>query len=222
MTDKYSRLWALGIPSKPDGENWKRFPWMTLLTLCAIFAANGLLNWFGYWATASSFSLWPGGVGSPLMPLFYVNGNFLNLMLSAYLLFLLGTSVENKVGPLHFLAIFVLPSLLGDVVSLLFGTHAGWVAGASGGAASVMVFFLFAFPQRKIFWRFAGVPAAYAIFAWFLFQFYLGMPINSGLTSVFYSAHVGGALCGWGYWYFMRTKLGLKPEEGLPVPDGKI
>jgi membrane associated rhomboid family serine protease len=158
------------------------------------------------------------------MPLFYVQGGITNLILSAYLLFLLGTSVENKVGPFHFLAIFVLPSLLGDLISLMFGTHAGWVMGVNGGVAAVFVFFLFAFPRKKHFWRFANFQAGYSIFVWFLFQFYFGMPFNNWFTGFFYSAHVGGAFCGWAYWYFMRTKMGLKrePEEGLLVPEEKI
>jgi membrane associated rhomboid family serine protease len=153
------------------------------------------------------------------MPLFYVHGGFLNLALSAYLLFLLGTSVENKVGPFHFLAIFALPSLLGDAFSFSFGTHAGWIVGANGGVAAVFVFFHFVFPRRKIFWRFANVQAAYPIFAWFLLQCYFGTSLNNWFTGFFYSAHVGGAFCGWGYWYFLRNKLGLKrePEEGLLV-----
>ncbi len=215
-------LWFLGIPPKPGGEDWVRFPWMTLLLVIVVIGFNGLSSYligsmFPTWQWNPS--LWPGGARSSLMPLFFIQGGFLNLGFSAYLLFLAGTSVENKLGPLHLLALFVLPNLLGDAVSFALDTHSGWITGVNGGVTAVLVFYLFAFPRKKILWRYADVQAGYVILTWFVFEVYCGFNVNRWFSSAVYSAHLGGALCGWAYWFFLRKKLGLERnrDEGLLV-----
>lgn len=219
-------FWLLGVPAYPGGEYWERFPWMTLLLVLSTLGFNGLSGfylrpYFPNWEWNPS--LWPGGVRSSLIPIFFIQGGISNLILSLYLLFLLGTSVENKVGPFHLLALYVLPSLAGDLVSFALDTHTGWVVGGSGGVAGVLAFFLFAFPRKKFFWYYGGFQAGYAIGLWFLFEIFGGFQPNIWFSSLVYSAHLGGALCGWVYWFFMRKSLGpeLNREEGLWVQTKK-
>jgi ribosomal protein L37AE/L43A len=57
-------LWFLGVPPKPGGEDWVRFPWMTLLLVVTVIGFNGLSSYligsmFPTWQWNPS--LWPGG-----------------------------------------------------------------------------------------------------------------------------------------------------------------
>ena len=91
-----------------------------------------------------------------------------------------------------------------------------WHLTTNGGLAAIMVFFAFAFPKRKIFWRFGECPAIYIILFWFLFKITFAF-VPGDWRQVVFNTQIMGGLCGLGYWSLAGKQWGLKddPDETL-------
>jgi membrane associated rhomboid family serine protease/ribosomal protein L37AE/L43A len=204
-------FWLFGLPTQPGGKDWVRFPRMTVILVVATFVISIV-------SPASITNLLTIGWVNPAMTWtshydFY-QFCFLQLPLSEtlaclYFLVFFGASVENKVGPTPLLTLFLLPTLLNLCLSLLPGFHMGAPIAASGGVTAIMMFFAFAFPHRKIFWRFGSCRAVYLVVFWVLFQFiFFFIPFLNG-NGTSYGSDLIGSFCGWAYWFFMGKKLGM-------------
>ena len=203
-------FWLFGLPTQPGGKDWVRFPRMTVILVAATFVI-GLI-----WPSSISNLLTIGGINPAmtwtshygLYKFYYLQLPLGSLLACLYFLVFFGASVENKVGPTPLLTLFLLPTLVNLFLSLLTGFHMGWHIAASGGVTAIMVFFAFAFPHRKIFWRFGSCRAVYVVVFWVLFQFiFLFIPL--GGYGVSYSTDLIGSLCGWAYWFILGKKLGV-------------
>lgn len=208
-------FWLFGLPTKPAGEEWVRFPWMTVLVILAAVIIGGFspgsidsLGTLGALNTAmlSNTRNWSGSIS------YFFQLPLSNLLINLYFLVFFGASVENRVGPYPFLSIFVLPTLLSLVLSLLPGFHTASPIAVSGGVAAIMVFYAFGFPKRKIFWRFGSCPALYVIVFWLFFEIvFAAIPI--GWNRMGYNTHLIGAVCGWTCWFFIGKKFGLDWDQ---------
>jgi membrane associated rhomboid family serine protease len=206
-------FWLFGLPTQPGGKDWVRFPRMTVILVLATAV-------IGIFSPHSIDSLITIGGGNPFTTWTSRNGwngifYFLtlpwsDLVANLYFLVCFGANVENKVGPYPLLTIFLLPTLMNLLLSLLPGFHMGAPIAASGGVAAILVFFAFAFPQRKIFWRFGSYRTVYVVAFWLFFQIvFTAIPSSMGWPGVGNTVHLIGAFCGWVYWFFMGKKFGL-------------
>lgn len=130
------------------------------------------------------------------MPLFtsmFLHGNLFHLISNMWSLWLFGDNVEDHMGPLRFVAFYVLTGLIAGFAHFIFNpTSILPTVGASGAIAGVMGAYFIMFPHSKIitlipfFPFFVRLPAPIFLFLWFISQ------LQSGLMSGIYGKVLGG------------------------------
>ncbi len=128
--------------------------------------------------------------GSPL----HVAGNMLYL-------WIFGDNVEEVLGALRYLAVYLACGLLGTLVQMtLDPTSLVPIFGASGSVAGVMGAYLIWFPNHRVRVLFIRVvveiPALWVIGSWIALQAVRGLAEQGVTSGVAYAAHLGGALLG--------------------------
>jgi membrane associated rhomboid family serine protease len=139
----------------------------------------------------------------------FLHGGWLHLLGNMLFLYVFGRAVEDRLGHLVYLAVY----LLGGAGAGLFqawvsGPEAGVVLiGASGSIATVLGAYLVMFPTAWVkvvipvlffFWAF-DVPAVLMLALWFLGQFFTGIAFMTEAAApgnVAIWAHVGGFVLG--------------------------
>src|SRR5208337_4890463 len=118
-----------------------------------------------------------------------------------------GPEIEDAMGPLKYLAFYLLSGLAASLAQIALMPHSTVPnLGASGAIAGVMGAFLVTYPHDRIrallffgwFVRTAFIPAALLIGLWFLIQPFsqVGAVANVQTGGVAYAAHVGGFIFG--------------------------
>jgi len=147
-----------------------------------------------------------------LLPFFtcmFLHGGFLHILGNMWFLWIFGANVEDRMGPLPYLAFYLICGLGSGVSEVAFswGSHIPSI-GASGAISGVLGAYIVLFPKSRILtlvpllivfflWK---IPAVIFIGLWFLMQFLSGV-ISLGARSaaeggVAWWAHVGGFLLG--------------------------
>ncbi len=121
----------------------------------------------------------------------FLHGSFTHLVVNAIGILLLGWFVENAMGRHFLLVSFVLPAMVGGLVSVVATDHPS--VGASGGMFGLM-----------------GATVGFAALRWkriprLIRSYVVGLPVAVGTSSIIYgtlaanvdnSAHMGGAIAG--------------------------
>lgn len=140
----------------------------------------------------------------------FLHGGWLHIIGNMWFLWIFGGNVEDRLGPVGYLLMYVICGIGSSVSELMFtwGSHIPSL-GASGAISGVLGAYLLFFPSSRILtliplfiiWFTARIPAFIFIGLWFLIQFLSGIgSLNSGGSSttggVAWWAHVGGFLLG--------------------------
>jgi membrane associated rhomboid family serine protease len=119
-----------------------------------------------------------------------------------------GDNVEDRLGHVRFLALYLIGGLIAGVAQVAFNAHSSVpMVGASGAIAGVTGAYFVFFPRARIvtlvpifvFIQIVEVPAVFFLLVWFLFQLLLGFGSLGGHAAqggVAFWAHVGGFLAG--------------------------
>jgi rhomboid family protein len=143
----------------------------------------------------------------PLFTSMFLHGGWLHLIGNMWFLWIFGDNVEDRVGHLRFLYLYLLSGLAGALAELFFSLDSTVpMLGASGAIAGVMGAYLITFPGARIltlvpiffFLTTIEVPAFLMLFYWLVLQFFSGVAsIGAGEQGgVAWFAHVGGFLTG--------------------------
>lgn len=140
----------------------------------------------------------------------FLHGGWMHLLGNMLFLWMFGDNVEDVIGPLCFLATYVLGGVV--AVAVYFPFHASSaipLVGASGAISAVVGMYLVFFPHTKadlvIYvgrWEINTIPMTIrgAVVAWFVEQLVLMLLAEftnvSQFVRVAFSAHVGGFLAG--------------------------
>lgn len=130
----------------------------------------------------------------------FLHGGFLHVATNMLFLWVFGDNVEDAMGPLRFIAFFLLCGVAGGVAYVLTAPHAeSPMIGASGAIAGVIVAYLMFYPQVRIFGlAFNVLP--FRIPAWLAIGLWIAIQVFSALTQprgeVSFWAHVGGVIAG--------------------------
>jgi membrane associated rhomboid family serine protease len=128
----------------------------------------------------------------------FLHAGFLHLLGNMWFLWIFGDNVEDRMGPLKFVAFYLLTGTIGAVSqSLLMPGSPGPMIGASGAVAGVLGGYFLLFPRARVstlllIFR-VSLPAWVFLGVWFAGQLLLGN--DSGVA---WMAHVGGFLAGLG------------------------
>ena len=144
----------------------------------------------------------------PFLTSTFLHGGWLHLIANLWTLSIFGDNVEDRLGPLRYLAFYVLAGLVAAVAHVASDPGSGLpVIGASGAIAGVMGAYFVSFPRARVvtlipifFWPvFVELPAIVFLGLWFLLQFQSGALARAGDAAaggVAWWAHVGGFLAG--------------------------
>ena len=160
----------------------------------ARYSVPQISEYFSFWQQAFSF-----------LSFMFLHGGFMHLIGNMWFLYIFGDNVEDRLGPVRYLAFYLLCGLSSGISHLLLnlGSNVPTI-GASGAIAGVMGAYFLLHPSARILtlipiiiipW-FVEIPAFVFLGVWFLFQF-LNAAGSSGVAGgVAWWAHIGGFVFG--------------------------
>ncbi|MBW8011419.1 MAG: rhomboid family intramembrane serine protease [Chloroflexi bacterium] len=154
----------------------------------------------------------------------FMHSGWFHLLSNMWTLYIFGDNVEDRMGPLGFLAFY----LLSGVAAGLLQTFAGLgsfipILGASGAIAGVLGAYMLLYPRARVltiipvFLLFTTieVPAVFYLGFWFLSQLFSGFgSLGVAAGGVAWWAHIGGFLFG----LFLGRLFLFRPPPPPPRP----
>jgi membrane associated rhomboid family serine protease len=149
----------------------------------------------------------PSYVLLSLLTCMFLHGGWIHLIGNMWFLWIFGNNVEDRLGPVPFLLVYLLGGLLASGCHWLTGPNSGTpVIGASGAVSAVLGAYAITWPWARVhtlvflfvFITFIDLPALLVLGIWFLGQLLegtraLNLPITGGVA---WWAHVGGFVAG--------------------------
>lgn len=146
---------------------------------------------------------------TPFITNTFLHGGWLHIILNLWTLYIFGPALEDRLGPVRFLALYLLAGLAASVVHALFNaTSEVPVLGASGAIAGVIAAYAVRFPYAWVrvivpilfIPLFFSIPAMVFAGLWFFMQVFQGatelmMPFASA-GGIAWWAHIGGFVAG--------------------------
>ncbi|MEW6060278.1 MAG: rhomboid family intramembrane serine protease [Actinomycetota bacterium] len=147
----------------------------------------------------------------------FLHGGWLHIAGNMLFLWIFGNNVEDRLGPITFVAFYMLGGLAATGLQLAFGPSSAIPnLGASGAIAAILGAYFVLFPRARVytlvfffFITAVELPAVVVLGVWFVLQLFsgvggLGTQVNGGVA---YWAHVGGFVFGMaGAWLFFRAR----------------
>ena len=212
----------------------KSFPFVTLLIIaanCVVFYREISLDSVHRELLIHTFALIPartmaffaGHHVSPnqaLLPFFtamFLHGGWMHLIGNMWFLWIFGDNVEDRIGHMQFLVLYLLAGIAGTATFLYFSMGATTpMLGASGAIAGVMGAYVVTFPRAKvltlvfivIYVTTFEIPAYAVLLYWLVLQLFSGV-ISIGTEAqggTAWFAHVGGFLAGIPLMLVMRMR----------------
>ena len=199
------------IPLTDASRRPSRFAVVTA-TIIAVNAFVFVLELMGGDAFVKQWSMVPADIVAgrhwvTILTAMFMHGGWMHILGNMVFLWAFGPEVEDAMGPLRYLAFYLLGGLaatLAQIVAMPSSTVPN--LGASGAIAAVMGAFLITYPRDQIktvlffgwFARITFVPAALLIGLWFVIQLFSGVGAVAAVDTggVAYMAHVGGFIFG--------------------------
>jgi membrane associated rhomboid family serine protease len=150
----------------------------------------------------------------------FLHGGFLHLLGNMWSLYIFGDNVEDRLGPVRYLAFYLLCGIASGISHFMLNTHStAPTIGASGAIAGVMGAYFLLHPTSRILtlipiffipW-FVEIPAFFFLGVWFLMQFLSATASTGGAGGIAWWAHIGGFVFGM---LFLKLFLAL-PVSGM-------
>lgn len=163
----------------------------------------------------------------------FLHAGFLHIIGNMLFLWVFGNNIEDFLGPIKYLMFY----LLGGIIASF--AHVWWTlstsgpscsfdigacvpsVGASGAVAAVMGAYILLFPRARvnvlvpifIIFTIVQLSALTTLLIWFAYQFLIGWQDLYGVSSVAWTAHVGGFIFG----AVAIFLLGGRPQRPPPV-----
>lgn len=144
----------------------------------------------------------------PLVTSQFVHGGFLHVASNLWMLWIFGDNVEDRMGPLRFLAFYLLAGVVAGLIHIVSDpTSEMPTVGASGAIAGVLGAYLLLYPKARvltlvpvfIFPFLFDLPATFFLGFWFVLQIVngsLSLLTSTNLDYVAWWAHIGGFVAG--------------------------
>ena len=171
---------------------------------------------------AARFSF--GAQALPFISSMFLHGGLLHLLGNVWFLYIFGDNVEDRLGPLRYLAFYLLCGVGSGLTHLLLNWDSPLpTIGASGAIAGVMGAYFLLHPNARILtlvpiffipW-FVEIPAFFFLGLWFLLQFLNAAGSHGAATGIAWWAHIGGFVFG----IVLLKLFGLVPRLGA---DDKV
>jgi membrane associated rhomboid family serine protease len=171
---------------------------------------------FPDWAAVSGF---PAMGALPFFTYMFLHAGWWHLLANMWMLWIFADNIEDVMGPLRFLAFYLLCGLAALVLHMAFNlTGDSPIIGASGAIAGVMGAYVTLYPRGKVltFIPIIIIPYIVRLPAWLFLGFWFASQVLSGLferlgapvAGIAWWAHVGGFLAG-----MFLVRLFMRPER---------
>ncbi len=148
----------------------------------------------------------------------FMHGGWLHLLGNLWFLWVFGRSVEDSMGPLRFLAFYLICGLAAAGAQIAFAPASSIpMVGASGAIGGVMGAYLVLYPKVRvtmliflvIYIDTIKIPAMFMLIYWLAIQLIGGLgAIGNEVGGVAFWAHVGGFVAGAAIaWFFVKPDL---------------
>jgi membrane associated rhomboid family serine protease len=197
-------------------------------------AAERMMYLFGLIPARFLHPGWAEQVGfphtyTPFLTTMFLHGGWLHIIGNMWVLAIFGDNVEDRMGPLRFLAFYFLCGIAAGILHVIINPDSRIPAvGASGAIAGVMGAYFVLYPRARIvavfpivFWPFFfELPAYVYLGFWFLIQFFSGVlaiKTPGAVGGIAFWAHIGGFVTGvLTFWMFLR------PRRPTPAVAGRL
>jgi membrane associated rhomboid family serine protease len=166
---------------------------------------------FGFVPRNFSLHLGHGNALGAILPIFtsmFLHGGWFHLLGNMWTLFIFGDNVEDTLGHVKFLLLYLVSGAAACFAQLLSSPYSSMpMVGASGAIAGIMGAYFALFPGGRIltlipvlFFVIIEIPAYVFLGIWFLLQFFFGTFSILGAATeggVAFWAHVGGFITGY-------------------------
>jgi membrane associated rhomboid family serine protease len=135
----------------------------------------------------------------------FLHGGFLHILFNMWSLYIFGDNVEDRLGPVRYLAFYLACGIASGVTHVFFNFQSGTpTIGASGAIAGVMGAYFLLHPTSRILtlipiffipW-FVEIPAFVFLGVWFLLQFFSAAAAGGTAGGIAWWAHIGGFVFG--------------------------
>jgi len=217
---------CFGMPVEFDTPTKDRRPWATWTLCFAIIVASGFA-FTRLHETVAQYGLIPAQAmrlhGLTFLTSFFLHAGPIHLIGNMYFLFVFGDDVENFLRPVRYLAMIALAALVGSIAHIAADPHSQIPCiGASGGIASIIVFYALKFPHVRlgfllrwwlVWFHWIRLPAWFVFVMWFGFQLIGAWEQRAGISSVSSFAHLGGAGVGMVAWLIWRHRDGAEKQS---------
>jgi membrane associated rhomboid family serine protease len=199
------------IPLSDADRRPVNFPITTLLLIVVNFIVF-FLELAGGDAFVSRWALVPAHITAgkdwiTLLTAMFLHAGWEHILGNMVFLWAFGPEVEDTMGPVKYLAFYLLGGLIGNLAQIAIIPNSTELnLGASGAIAAVMGAFILAFPRDRIktvlfignFGRITLIPSVLLIGVWFLTQVFSQLGSIAAVQSggVAYMAHIGGFVYG--------------------------
>jgi len=180
------------------------------------------------WAfVPARFTQHPAGDAVTVLSAMFMHGGWMHLFGNMLYLWIFGNNVEERFGPMRFLAFYLTCGLAATFAQYYFVPHSNVPnVGASGAIAGVLGAYLVLHPNARVtmlFWVFVFVrtfeqPAYVVLGLWIAFQVLSALMADPNEAGVAFMAHVGGFIAGVALIFLFRPRavrtIGLPPRRG--------
>lgn len=135
----------------------------------------------------------------------FLHGGFMHILFNMWSLYIFGDNVEDHLGPLRYLAFYLLCGVASGLSHLVLNAQStAPTIGASGAIAGVMGAYFLLHPRSRILtlipiifipW-FVEIPAFFFLGIWFLMQFLNAAASGGTAGGIAWWAHIGGFVFG--------------------------
>lgn len=131
----------------------------------------------------------------------FLHGGFLHLLGNMWSLWIFGDNVEDRLGPLRYLAFYLACGVASGLSHLVLniGSNVPTI-GASGAIAGVMGAYFILYPRARILTLvlilIVEIPAYFFLGFWFLMQFFSATASSGTGGGIAWWAHIGGFIFG--------------------------
>lgn len=211
-----------------DSVRSHKFPLVTLALIVINIFVFAQMIFAGADSIVEKYALTPTTVNFtnpltllPFITSQFLHGGFFHIFSNMWFLWVFGDNVEEKLGKINFLFMYLLSGILGAFLQYVVSSDSSIpMLGASGAVSGVLGAYFVLFPGHRIksiVFMFLiittiNIPASFYIFYWFIIQLFSGFASLPGLAEsaggVAFFAHVGGFILG-----YFSTKLFFNKKE---------
>ena len=205
--------------------------WLIVAANAVVFLFSLMLNDPQLQGFVNTFAFIPATLGSnpvwwvvTLFTSMFMHGGWLHFVSNMWVLIIFGDNVEDRMGPVGYLAFYLLGGLSAGLLDFAISpTSTVPTLGASGAIAAVMGAYIILYPRARVvtlvplFFLFTtvNIPAFLYLGIWFVIQFFSGVTSLGQVTmgGVAWWAHIGGFLFGalLGRFFLFRRSVPARP-----------